>query len=200
MALATACVACWARGVVNRSQSKRTLYIIVCGGPRAQKVGELVRQAEAAGWTVCVVATPQALKFIDVAALSAQTGYAVPHEYKQPDEADQLPPPDAMIVCPATFNTINKWAAGIADTLALGLLTEAIGKGLPLVAAPAVNSAQEKHPAFRHSVAVLRDAGVTVLYGPGVYEPAQPGSGGRPYDWGMPLRALDEKIGDCGSA
>jgi Flavoprotein len=36
--------------------------------------------------------------------------------------------PDAIIVAPATFNTINKWAVGISDTLALGLLTEAIGR------------------------------------------------------------------------
>ena len=44
-----------------------------------------------------------------------------------------------MIVAPATFNTINKWAAGISDTLALGLLTEAIGKKIPVVALPFTN-------------------------------------------------------------
>jgi flavoprotein len=35
------------------------------------------------------------------------------------------------VVAPATFNTINKWAQGISDTLALGLLNEATGLGLP---------------------------------------------------------------------
>ena len=65
-----------------------------------------------------------------------------------------------MIVAPATFNTINKWAAGISDTLALGLLTEAIGKGLPLVALPFLNVAQARHPAFARSVEQLRQAGV----------------------------------------
>jgi flavoprotein len=29
-----------------------------------------------------------------------------------------------VIVAPATVNTINKWAAGICDTLALGILVE----------------------------------------------------------------------------
>ena len=175
-----------------------TLYVIVCGGPRARHVGELVGRARAAGWTVCVIATPQAMKFIDVRALAEQTGFTVAHEYKLPNEIDTLPPADAMIVCPATFNTINKWAAGIADTLALGLLTEGIGKGLPIVAAPALNNAQEKHPAFGRSIAVLREAGVTVLYGPGVYEPAVPGTGGRPYDWDMPLSALEDQLGRSG--
>jgi len=34
-------------------------------------------------------------------------------------------------VAPATFNTVNKWAAGISDTLALGILCEAYGMGIP---------------------------------------------------------------------
>jgi hypothetical protein len=134
------------------------------------------------------------LKFIDRPALEQQTGFPVRSAYEQPGTADDpLPPPNAMLVCPATFNTINKWAYGLADTLALALLTEAIGLELPLVAAPALNSAQAAHPAFERSVAALREMGVTVLYGPGVYEPGPPGTGGRPYDWELPLRALEQK-------
>jgi flavoprotein len=30
-----------------------------------------------------------------------------------PDEPDELPAADAVVVAPATFNTVNKWAAGI---------------------------------------------------------------------------------------
>ena len=30
--------------------------------------------------------------------------------------------PDAVFVAPATYNTINKWAQGISDTYALGVL------------------------------------------------------------------------------
>jgi hypothetical protein len=138
------------------------------------------------------------LKFIDRPALEQLTGFAVRSEYEQFGSADPLPPPDAMLVCPATFNTINKWAYGLADTLALALLTEAIGLGLPLVAAPALNNAQAAHPAFHRSVAALREMGVTVLYGPGLYEPGPPGTGGRPYDWGLPLQALEQKVVERG--
>jgi phosphopantothenoylcysteine synthetase/decarboxylase len=70
------------------------------------------------------------------------------------------------VVGPATFNTINKWAAGISDTLALGLLTEAIGKRLPMVALPFINAAQAEHPAFQGSVDRLRAVGVQLLYDP----------------------------------
>ena len=54
----------------------------------------------------------------------------------------------------------------------------------------------ERHVAFKSSVATLREMGVRVLLGPGVYEPAAPRTGGRAYDWSMPLRALDEMLGE----
>ncbi|TDE42995.1 hypothetical protein E1295_26840 [Nonomuraea mesophila] len=53
-------------------------------------------------------------------------------------------------MCPASLNTINKWAAGVGDTLALELIVEDIGLSLPVIAAPAVNGAQAAHPAFEH--------------------------------------------------
>jgi hypothetical protein len=86
-----------------------------------------------------------------------------------------LPEPDAVIVAPAMVNTINKWAAGICDTLALGILVEAIGKGLPLVALPFSNYAHAAHPAFIENVGRLRSWGVTVLFGPDVYPGMTPG-------------------------
>jgi Flavoprotein len=124
--------------------------------PRRPVTGRLVELAQAEGWEVCVIATPSGRSFIDQAALEAATGHPVRSQYKQPDEAAVLPPPDAIVVAPATFNTINKWAAGISDTLALGLLTEAIGKRLPLVALPFINAAQAEHPAFQASIDRLR--------------------------------------------
>jgi flavoprotein len=33
-------------------------------------------------------------------------------------------------VAPVAFNTVNKWAIGISDTLALGILCEAYGMGV----------------------------------------------------------------------
>lgn len=173
---------------------RRVLYLIVCAAPRARRVGELVSRAQARGWTVYVIPTPQALRFIDQQTLEEQTGFPVRAEYEQSSATETLPPADALLVCPATFNSINKWAYGLADTLALALLTEAVGLGLPLVAAPALNSAQAAHPSFDRSVAALREMGITVLYGPDVYEPGPPGTGGRPYNWELPLEALEGRV------
>ncbi len=75
------------------------------------------------------------------------------------------------------FNTANKWAAGISDTLALGLLNEALCSGAPIAAVPNPNVTLAKHPAFTRSVAFLRDYGVRVLFDPGVYPLPTPNMG-----------------------
>jgi phosphopantothenoylcysteine synthetase/decarboxylase len=152
------------------------LYVIACGSPAAGHIGALVDLAQRDGWTVCVVTTPDGRKFVDVPRLAAQTGHPVRSAYKNPGDPDVLPDPDAIVVAPATVNTINKWAAGIADTLALGLLVEAYGKGLPIVALPYTNAAMAAHPAFVESLARLRAWGVTVLYGPDVVALQPPGA------------------------
>jgi phosphopantothenoylcysteine synthetase/decarboxylase len=153
------------------------LYLIVCGSTASRGAVTGVRLALADGWEVCVVATPDGLKFIDAPTLRELTGYPVRHMYKQPGEPDVLPEPDAMLVAPATVNTVNKWAAGIADTLALGLIVEGVGKGVPIVAVPFTNVAMARHPAFARSITLLREWGVTVLYGNGEVPNFPPGHG-----------------------
>lgn len=82
-----------------------------------------------------------------------------------PDEPDELPPAEAVLVAPATFNTLNQWAAGINDSLALGLLNELLGLQVPIVVAMYCKSALAAHPAYRPNVTSLRQAGATVLEG-----------------------------------
>jgi phosphopantothenoylcysteine synthetase/decarboxylase len=135
--------------------------------------------AQRAEWDTCLVATPSAIRFFSVPELRELTGHAVRSDYKAPGDPDVLPDPDAIIVAPATVNTINKWAAGICDTLALGLLVEAIGKKLPVTALPFTNYAQAAHPAFEENIGKLRSWGVRVLYGPDVYRLHAPGTGGQ---------------------
>jgi phosphopantothenoylcysteine synthetase/decarboxylase len=175
--------------------TQQVLYIITCATPAARHVSKLVTLAQASGWTVCVIATPSAVRFIDQKTLEEQTGYPVRSEYKDPGAPDILPPANAMIAGGASFNTINKWAAGISDTLALGLLSEAIGLGLPLVALPFLNAAQAAHPAFARSVNQLREAGVTVLLGPDGFQPHQPQHGSKHlavYPWEQALDAVKQ--------
>ncbi|WP_097982910.1 flavoprotein [Streptomyces sp. f150] len=141
---------------------KPFLYVVVCAAGVARDVDRLLVAAQDAGWDVGVVATPQGLGFLDAAAVEARTGYPIRSGWRAPGDPRPFPDPDAIAVAPATFNTINKWAAGISDTLALGILCEAYGLGVPTVVLPAVNSLLAQHPAYAESLARLRIMGVRV--------------------------------------
>ena len=140
--------------------------MVVCAAPAAASVDEFVRLAQDAGWLVRVIATPMGERFIGVAQLAALTGDRVRIGFRMPDEPDELPPANAVVVAPATFNTVNKWAAGITDTFATGLLCELTGLGVPIVAVPLVKEALARHVAFGRSLQVLGGMGVRVLFDP----------------------------------
>jgi hypothetical protein len=176
------------------TDDRRVLYIVSCAAPPALEIETLIGLAQAGGWDTCLVFSPRAARWreADLPKLAELTGHPVRFDYKMPWESDVLPPADAMLVCPATANTINKWALGISDELHLGLIAEAIGKQLPLVALPYLNVRQTMHPAFDTSVAVLRSVGVKVLLGDGGFVPHEPGEGKRDeYPWGAALAAFD---------
>lgn len=157
----------------EKAASRGVLYVITCASASAPRIEKFVAQAQAVGWDVCVILTPQATKFVDVAALTHLTGYPVRSEYKRPEEPDVLPRADAVVALPLTFNTLNKWALGISDTLALGLLCEHTGRKTPIVAIPGVTTASglDTHPAFLRSMRLLRKYGVHLLYNPAAYPP-----------------------------
>lgn len=146
--------------------TRGALYVIACGAPAAAHVHDLVPLAQAAGWQVYVVTTPMGERFVDVPRLERLTGGRVRSTYRMPDEPKGLPPADAVVVAPATFNTINKWAGGIADTFAVGLLCEVMGFGVPILAVPLLKAALARHMAFARNVACLEEMGVRVLFDP----------------------------------
>jgi phosphopantothenoylcysteine synthetase/decarboxylase len=179
------------------SPLQRILYVIVCGAGPAGNVGHLVDLARSRGFDLQIIATPAALDFVDVDALQAQSGHPIRSQYTTPNASHprRLPHADAIIVAPATYNTINKWAQGISDTYALGILAEAPGLGIPVVVLPFVNSALASHFAFRRNVEDLRDAGVRILLGPDEFQPHPPGTGGsrlEQFPWQLAVNAADQ--------
>ena len=154
------------------------LYVVVCGAGPASQVTTLIEAAQADGWRVQVISTPAGLEFVDTPALEALTGNPVRSSYRSADEPRQsAPKADAIIIAPATYNTINKLAAGIADNYALGVLAECIGAGVPAVVLPFINTALASRAPLRSAVDNLRGEGVEVMLGPGGFEPHAPGTG-----------------------
>ena len=172
---------------MTEQDSKAFLYVVVCAAGIAADVSKLITAAQERDWAVGVIATPVATGgFFDTAAVEAQTGRPIRSAWRTPGDPRPFPPPDAVIVAPATFNTINKWASGTADTLALGTLCETYGLGVPTVVLPCVGDALAAHPAYRASLVRLRGMGVRFgePYSGEVQE-----DGGRPeFGW---ERALD---------
>ncbi|MEU0145723.1 flavoprotein [Streptomyces sp. NPDC006288] len=175
-----------------------TLYLFGSAAPPVLEVAEVIKAGQHRGWDVCLALTPAAARWLeaDLPALEELTGHPVRSEYKLPGEPDAWPPADVILFAPATFNTVNEWALGLTSKFVVGVVAEAIGKEIPTVAMPCVNSAYARHPQFHRSVDALRASGVNVLYSEGGFVPNRPGE--RPqegYPWHLALEAVDAVVG-----
>ncbi|MFD8597713.1 flavoprotein [Kitasatospora sp. NPDC059646] len=180
-----------------------TLYVVAFAAPPVRRIATPIRAAQAAGWDVCLILSPSAHRWaqedpdpalgFDLDSLAKLTGHPVRHRYKLPSQSDVLPSPDALLAAPLTCNSLNKWGAGISDTLALGLLTESMGMNKPVVALPHFNAAQANQRATAIHADRLREDGVTLLLGPGGFVPHPPRhSNPDTYPWAAALDALPD--------
>ncbi|MFE0512119.1 flavoprotein, partial [Streptomyces sp. NPDC058964] len=110
---------------MTEQAGKPFLYVVVCAAGIAPGVSKLITAAQERDWEVGVIATPVAMGgFFDAAAVEALTGRPVRSAWRTPADPRPFPPPDAVVVAPATFNTVNHGAAGLGDTHAQGALWE----------------------------------------------------------------------------
>lgn len=141
----------------------RPLTLVVCGAPLASRAGDVAGTLVHGGWDVTVIGTPASASWLDADAVAAVAGSPVRFEYRSPSAPKARPDPEAVVICPATFNTINKAALGASDTYALGAINEALGARLPFVVVPMVTNELWGHPSWQHSLDVLANAGVVFL-------------------------------------
>ena len=135
----------------------------VTGSIAAYKAAELVRRFCRRGWSVKVVMTKAATRFVGewtFRALSRNPVYVdlfPDTEEWRPDHISLGEWPDVFLVAPCTANVIAKLAHGLADDL---LSCTALAMKAPLVIAPAMNDRMWDHPATRANVEVLKSRGV----------------------------------------
>ena len=123
--------------------------LVVTAAPLARRTREAYDLLRDGGWAVTICPTADADEWI-----------------VNPPRHDYLRGrirPDAVICCPATFNTLNKWAAGINDSPALGVLNDAIGLGTPLLAVPMVGERLGRHPVWPNTLNFLTTARIDLL-------------------------------------
>jgi phosphopantothenoylcysteine decarboxylase/phosphopantothenate--cysteine ligase len=146
--------------------SGSNLLFIFTGSIAAFKACDAVSQLVQRGHRVRTVATASALKFIGSATLEGLTGQPVVSDLFAGGQAMEhinlTRWADAVVVCPATANTINRLASGLGDDL-VGALFLAHDRTKPWLVAPAMNPAMWSHPATVGAVEKLRQWGVRFL-------------------------------------
>jgi phosphopantothenoylcysteine synthetase/decarboxylase len=142
---------------------RETAYLVISGAGIAGAVApDLIAGLASRFPAVLTLPTPNAARVIDRGALGHLPGHRIVESYF---DAAILPRPPygLVLVAPCGFNSLNKLAAGIADTLAHSVVAEAIGRGTPVIVAIACNTPLWAHPRAKASAATLREWGCTVL-------------------------------------
>jgi phosphopantothenoylcysteine decarboxylase / phosphopantothenate---cysteine ligase len=147
----------------------KTIAIGVSGGIAAYRVCDLIRELYRRGaYRVCCLMTPSAQAFITPLTLSALSRESV---YTSELSVDATGVPwhivlaqqaDALLIIPATADTLAKLAHGLADD---PVTTTAITfTDKPVLVAPAMNSRMWRHPLTRRNIETLQTvAGYTVI-------------------------------------
>ena len=124
---------------------------------KAFEILSLLRRANA---KVRVAMSEQTLKFCSPLAFEALSGECVLVGDNKPLAHIEYAKCDLMIIAPATANTINKIALGIADNAMLSCI---LACRAPKLIAPATNTAMLENPATQNSLKVLKERGFVVV-------------------------------------
>ena len=138
-------------------------YLVLSGTTTAARCPELLRGLVGLGFsTVIAIPTPNASRVIAPRDLADVKGAQVVESYF--DMAIRPRPPHGVVLfAPCSFNSLNKLAHGIADTLAMSVVAEAIGRHTPVIVAPSLNQPLLDHPVTQASFVTLRGWQVTVV-------------------------------------
>lgn len=145
----------------------------VGGGIAAYKSCELVRLLKKQGHQVSVVMSHAATGFVHPNTFQALSGNPVLLDNHGSGGNGMAHinlgrAADAMLIAPATANTLAKIANGMADNLLTNL---AAARACPLAVAPAMNVAMWQNPANQRNIVYLKQDGIDVL-GPACGEQA----------------------------
>jgi phosphopantothenoylcysteine decarboxylase/phosphopantothenate--cysteine ligase len=142
----------------------RRLLLGVCGGIAAYKAAALASRLVQRGVELDVILTAEAQHFIGTATFAALARRRVwTSMWERTEEIPHIAlvrEAEAFAIVPATANVIAKLAQGIADDL---LTNAALAARIPLIVAPAMNTAMLEHPATVANLRTLEARGVTIV-------------------------------------
>ncbi len=138
----------------------------VCGSIAAYKSAHLTRLLVKAGAEVQVVMTPDATNFITPLTLSTLSGKPVLVDYFNPSSGEWhnhvhlALAADAVVVAPASANTVAKFAQGLCDNLLCAIYLSAKS---PVFVAPAMDLDMWQHGSTRANMDRLRAFGNHII-------------------------------------
>ena len=138
----------------------------VSGSISAYRAADLARELMRAGHTVRVCLTDSAQKFVSAVLFETLTGQpCLTDTFEEPTPGrmahiDWARQADLVLIAPATANTLNKLAAGVASDM---LTTIALVSRRPLVLAPAMNPDMYASASVQASLSLLVGRGATVV-------------------------------------
>lgn len=146
--------------------TNKTIILGITGGIAAYKAADIASKLTQAGARVEVVMTEAATKFITPLTLRNITGrpvvtdmFELASEYSE-EHIALSEAANAVLVAPATANTIAKLATGMADTMICSVIlaTEA-----PVVIAPAMNDNMYQNAITQQNIATLKARGFSFI-------------------------------------
>lgn len=137
-------------------QGKRIAFA-VCGGIGSVEVVKIIRELRRHGAEVFPFMTPAVEKFVTALSLEWAAGRAPVREADA--QVDHLEDFDALVVAPATLNTISKAALGLADNAVTLAIAGQLGSRQPLLIYPTMNEKLLNHPSYQKSCRQLKDWG-----------------------------------------
>lgn len=156
-------------GVALKGQALagKEIALLVCGGIAAIKAPLLVRELRRQGAGVTVFISEEALRYTTVDSLAWSSDRPVITQLSARSEhLSGRAPFDACLVAPATYNTLNKFRYGIADTLLTTFLASALGKQergqTQILVAPTMHGSMH-NALLSESLNHLQSLGVTVI-------------------------------------
>lgn len=138
----------------------------ISGGIAAYKSCELVRLLKKQGHSVSVVMSKASTEFISPLTFQALSGNPVLTDTHENGLGNGMAhinltrEADALVIAPATANTIAKISHGITDNLLTNLVA---ARKCPLAVAPAMNVEMWNNPANLRNIEQLRSDGITVF-------------------------------------
>jgi len=156
-------------GVTLKGQALagKEIALLVCGGIAAIKAPLLARELRRQGAGVTVFVSEEALRYTTVDSLAWSSDRPVITTLSARSEhLSGRTPFDACLVAPATYNTLNKFRHGIADSLLTTFLASALGKQergqTQILVAPTLHGSMH-NSILIESLNQLQDLGITVI-------------------------------------